>query len=401
MEKKEVSEIRRRFSKENATITRMSGCYVDAGKEKVLTFHKNFLNLPDEEFYKYLEIAKKTLGGTIGNQLIELEFPKNEEEKGGKQFSLMALRENALKSEPEVEAFFDLVVDYYDCASNYLILLFHDCYDVPVKASDETKIGESDEVYNYILCSICPVNLSKPALGYKQKENDIGARERDWVVSAPESGFIFPCFTDRATDIHSVMTFGKNTKQPHRELWEDILGCKPEKMTSDEKKDIFFDIVKKGTRSFTEEEGKEAEVKESVKVQMELAGENPQEALTVEGISEIFESAGIDEEKAKSLAQRCQDKLQDQLPKMDELVKPAEIKKIEDEVRKKELEKENAELKALLPQDIKVSDEKVVVSVSKKKETEIRFSKDSGVHYLMIPVEAEEVVMVNGKKKQN
>lgn len=401
MEKKEVSEIRRRFSKENATITRMSGCYVDAGKEKVLTFHKNFLNLPDEEFYKYLEIAKKTLGGTIGNQLIELEFPKNEEEKGGKQFSLMALRENALKSEPEVEAFFDLVVDHYDCASNYLILLFHDCYDVPVKASDETKIGESDEVYNYILCSICPVNLSKPALGYKQKENDIGARERDWVVSAPESGFIFPCFTDRATDIHSVMTFGKNTKQPHRELWEDILGCKPEKMTSDEKKDIFFDIVKKGTRSFTEEEGKEAEVKESVKVQMELAGENPQETLTVEGISEIFESAGIDEEKAKSLAQRCQDKLQDQLPKMDELVKPAEIKKIEDEVRKKELEKENAELKALLPQDIKVSDEKVVVSVSKKKETEIRFSEDSGVHYLMIPVEAEEVVMVNGKKKQN
>ena len=401
MEKKEVSEIRRRFSKENATITRMSGCYVDAGKEKVLTFHKNFLNLPDEEFYKYLEIAKKTLGGTIGNQLIELEFPKNEEEKGGKQFSLMALRENALKSEPEVEAFFDLVVDHYDCASNYLILLFHDCYDVPVKASDETKIGESDEVYNYILCSICPVNLSKPALGYKQKENDIGARERDWVVSAPESGSIFPCFTDRATDIHSVMTFGKNTKQPHRELWEDILGCKPEKMTSDEKKDIFFDIVKKGTRSFTEEEGKEAEVKESVKVQMELAGENPQETLTVEGISEIFESAGIDEEKAKSLAQRCQDKLQDQLPKMDELVKPAEIKKIEDEVRKKELEKENAELKALLPQDIKVSDEKVVVSVSKKKETEIRFSEDSGVHYLMIPVEAEEVVMVNGKKKQN
>lgn len=395
MEKKEVSEIRRRFSKEKTTITRMSGCYVDAGKEKVLTFHKNFLNLPDEEFYKYLEIAKKTLGGTVGNQLIELEFPRSEEEKGGKQFSLMALRENALKSEPEVEAFFDMVIEHYDCVSNYLILLFHDCYDVPVKASDETKIGESDEVYNYILCSICPVNLSKPALGYKQKENDIGARERDWVVSVPESGFIFPCFTDRATDIHSVMTFGKNTKQPHRELWEDILGCKPEKMTSDEKKDIFFDIVKKGTRSFTEEEGKEAEIKESVKVQMEHVGEESQEALTVEGISDIFESAGIDEEKAKTLAQRCQDKLKGQLPKMEELVKPTEVKKIEDEVRRKELEKENEKLKAMLLEEVKSAENKIIVSVPKEKETGVIFSDDKS--YVMIPVENMDVILVNGK----
>ena len=61
--------------------------------------HFKFLNLEEEEFHKYLEIANKSLSGTLGNNLLELSFPLQEEEVGGRQQILMALRESKLEDE--------------------------------------------------------------------------------------------------------------------------------------------------------------------------------------------------------------------------------------------------------------------------------------------------------------
>ena len=92
MNKKDVMELKRRFKKESCTISRMAGCYVDASREKVLKLNESFLNLDEEEFYKFLEIAKKTMAGTIGNNILELDFPLDEEAPGGKQQFLYGLR---------------------------------------------------------------------------------------------------------------------------------------------------------------------------------------------------------------------------------------------------------------------------------------------------------------------
>lgn len=56
---KDILELKRRFKKEACTITKMCGCYVDANKNKVVELNETFLNLEDEEFYKYLDIAKR------------------------------------------------------------------------------------------------------------------------------------------------------------------------------------------------------------------------------------------------------------------------------------------------------------------------------------------------------
>lgn len=174
MQKKEVLELKKRFTKNGCTFTKMAGCYIDADKNKVVNIHETFLNLEEEEFFKYLDIAKKTLSGTIHNNLLELEFPKEEEEPGGKQQFLMGLRESKLKNTELFDRFFDLVIEHYDYPGNYLILLFHDAYDVMKKTSDNLKIDESEEVYEYILCAICPVTLSKAALGYREDQQRIG-----------------------------------------------------------------------------------------------------------------------------------------------------------------------------------------------------------------------------------
>lgn len=243
MNKKEVLELKRRFKKESATFTRVCGCYVDGNHNKVCKFGNTFLNLEEDEFYKYLEIANKALSGTIGNNLLELKFPIEEEEVGGRQHILMALRASKLEDENLLDTFYDLVIDTYDHAGNYLIVLFHDAYDVMSRTSDNNNLDESEEVYEYLICAICPVDLSKPGLGFLEEEHRIGPRVRDWVVGAVDTAFLFPAFNDRSTDIHSTLFYTKNTKEPHSEFMANGLGCGIER-TATEQKMAFHSIVR-------------------------------------------------------------------------------------------------------------------------------------------------------------
>ena len=243
MNKKEVLELKRRFKKEAATFTRVCGCYVDGNHNKVCKFGNTFLNLEEDEFYKYLEIANKALSGTIGNNLLELKFPIEEEEVGGRQHILMALRVSKLEDENLLDTFYDLVIDTYDHAGNYLIVLFHDAYDVMSRTSDNNNLDESEEVYEYLICAICPVDLSKPGLGFLEEEHRIGPRVRDWVVGAVDTAFLFPAFNDRSTDIHSTLFYTKNTKEPHSEFMANGLGCGIER-TATEQKMAFHSIVR-------------------------------------------------------------------------------------------------------------------------------------------------------------
>ena len=243
MNKKEVLELKRRFKKEAATFTRVCGCYVDGNHNKVCKFGNTFLNLEEDEFYKYLEIANKALSGTIGNNLLELKFPIEEEEVGGRQHILMALRASKLEDENLLDTFYDLVIDTYDHAGNYLIVLFHDAYDVMTRTKDNNNLDESEEVYEYLICAICPVDLSKPGLGFLEDEHRIGPRVRDWVVGAVDTAFLFPAFNDRSTDIHSTLFYAKNTKEPPSEFMANGLGCGIER-TATEQKMAFHSIVR-------------------------------------------------------------------------------------------------------------------------------------------------------------
>ena len=171
----DIRELSRRMSKDGCTFTRMCGCYVNANKDIVTTLNETFLNLEDTEFYKYLDIAKAVLKGKLGNNLIEVGF---EEAKG--QQSLLNLRGSKLKDNDLLHEAYYSIIENYDSVGNYLILFFHDVYDVITKTSDGEKLDESEEVFEYILCAVCPVGLSKPGLGYREDDNRIGVRVRDW-----------------------------------------------------------------------------------------------------------------------------------------------------------------------------------------------------------------------------
>ncbi|MDZ7543176.1 DUF4317 family protein, partial [Clostridium perfringens] len=148
------------------------------------------------------------------------------------------------------------IIYNYDYTGNFLILVFHDAYDVITKTKDNAKIDESEEVYEYVLCAICPVSLSEPGLRYFEEENKIKARIRDWVVDSPTNGFVFPAFIDRSSDVNSIMYYTKNAKDTHPELMENSLGCYS-KQTATIQKETFQSIIKD---SFSADEKKADEI---------------------------------------------------------------------------------------------------------------------------------------------
>ena len=222
MIKKEVLEIRKLFRMEDCCLSRICGCYVDHEKTKKLEFKENFLALPEEEGFKYLKLFKKALSGSIGRTLQNIEFPLAEEGEGGRQQFLYQVRESGLKD----EELYDRIIDTYPFGENYLILMIHGLYDVPGRASDGMTMEDASEiVYEFVLGCICPVALSKPGLCYNETSNHIEDRSRDWLVGDPMTGFLFPAFNDRQSDIHSLLYYSKKAADLLPEFVEEMFGC--------------------------------------------------------------------------------------------------------------------------------------------------------------------------------
>lgn len=427
MNKKEVFEIKSRLKKTGCTFTKMCGCYVNADKEILVNFNETFLNLEEEEFYKYLDIAKKALSGTMGNNLIELNFPLNEEKPGGKQQFLMGLRESKLKEEGLLSTFYQLIIDNYDYAGNYLILAFHDAYDVMSKTTDNFKLDESEEVFEYLLCAICPVELTKSGLGYLENENRIGPRNRDWVVRAPEAGFLFPAFTDRSTDIHSVMFYTKNAIEPHKEVMELVLGC-PAKTTATEQKNTFQKIFNNAIEDSDKSSKIFSEIQDSLSqlVEEQDSVSNSSEepvVLTNETVQELLMESGLPEDITVKIESSYAENFGEEPPVIDYLIDKKLLAENEKRKVKKALieqvqtlqEKLNEATKAVssshFNDDIDNPTDKgldsdsedninanydVVLQVKPKKMNQIKSQIIDGKKCIIIPMDEDEHANVNG-----
>ena len=300
MNKKEILEIRKQFTPANCAITRICGCYVDHEKTKKMESKDAFLSLPEEEAFKYFDIFKKTLSGTVGKNMLNLEFPLDAEMPGGTQEFLMKLRDSKLEDDMLLEEFYDKVIATYDYAENYYIILIHAMYDIPGKSSDGLEMFDaSDEVYEYLLMSICPVSLSKAGLSYNAEDNRIQDRIRDWIVDMPSKGFLFPAFNDRSTDLNSVLYYTKKSEDLQPEMIDQLLGAKMP-MSADTQKETFQMIIE----DTLGEDGDYETVRNIHETLNDLIEEHKEEpeplALDKTEIKKIFEQSGVDAEKMES-----------------------------------------------------------------------------------------------------
>lgn len=374
MDKKSINELRRRLKKDGCTFTKICGCYIDDNKNKVTNLDEIFLNLEDEEYFKYLEIAKKVLSTNVGNNILELNFPLEEEKPGGHQQFLLGLKKSGLKDQGLLDTFYDMVIEKYNSLGNYLILLFHDVYDVMTKTTDNNKLDESEEVYEYIICAICPMVLSKPGLGYNKDKNKISTLNREWFVGMPETGFVFPAFIDRSSDIHSVLMYTADSKNVHTEMIEDILGCR-EKLTYAQQQDVLTDMVLEVTG-----EDMVKDVMDTVNIELaHVSDENPESYVSKEHIKSALEHAGIAENKAVNIGDQYMSSINtEEVPLIGDIV-PNKAQKIVKNNNEKELLKE--EIKDL---------NRKIASIEETNDNNEQLTVDEG----------EIIITVNSEKKE-
>ncbi len=400
MDKKSINELRRRLKKDGCTFTKICGCYIDDNKNKVTNLDEIFLNLEDEEYFKYLEIAKKVLSTNVGNNILELNFPLEEEKPGGHQQFLLGLKKSGLKDQGLLDTFYDMVIEKYNSLGNYLILLFHDVYDVMTKTTDNNKLDESEEVYEYIICAICPMVLSKPGLGYNKDKNKISTLNREWFVGMPETGFVFPAFIDRSSDIHSVLMYTADSKNVHTDMIEDILGCR-EKLTYAQQQDVLTDMVLEVTG-----EDMVKDVMDTVNIELaHVSDENPESYVSKEHIKSALEHAGIAENKAVNIGDQYMSSINtEEVPLIGDIV-PNKAQKIVKDNNEKELLKEeikdlNRKIASIEKtndnnEQLTVDEDEIIITVNSEKKELIRRENIDGVNCVVIPVSESDHVKIN------
>ena len=307
MNKKEVLEIRKQFTPANCAITRIAGCYVDHEKNKKMESKSAFLSLPEEEAFKYFDIFKKTLSGTMGKNMLNMEFPIYQEMPGGTQEFLMKLKASKLEDDMLLEEFYDKVIATYEYAENYYIILIHAMYDVPGRSSDNMEMFDaSDEVYEYLVCSICPVSLSKAGLSYNAESNCIQDRIRDWVVDMPDKGFLFPAFNDRSTDIHGVLYYTKKSEDLQPELIEQLLGARMP-MSANTQKETFQMLIE----DTLGEDGDYETIRNIHDTLNDMIEEHKEEPeplqLDKTDVRKVFEKSGVSSEKMECFDQNYEE----------------------------------------------------------------------------------------------
>lgn len=250
--------------------------------------------------FKYFDIFRKTLTGTIGKNLINMEFPLEQEAEGGTQNFLMKLRKSQLTDDALTEAFYDKIIENYDYGENYYIILIHAVYDIPGKSSDGAEMFDaSDEIYDHILCSICPVKLSKAGLHYNAETNNIEDRIRDWLVEMPDWGFLFPQFNDRSTDIHGMLYYTKNAEELRSTMMDEVFGCTTP-LSAGNQRDSFNALVEE-TLGDDCAYDTVLEIHEKLNDLIESQKDEPEPVvLTKSEVKRLFEECGVEDDKLQN-----------------------------------------------------------------------------------------------------
>ncbi len=399
MTKKEINEIKGLYDTiEECGISRLCGCYVNGDKEKVKVFNESFLDLDEKEQHKYLEIFRKNMSGTLGKNLIDLSFVNQEssDESYGKGL-LNSMKKSELKDDVLLDKFYDSIINTYNHVGNYLILLIYHAYDVPGITADEIEMEDaSDEVYSYVLCSICPMKLTKPGLGYDDKLEMIHALKQSFCVELPDTGFLFPSFNDRSSDDSQLLYYTRKADELQDKLLDEMLAVSAP-LPAKQQKDGFNTFV-------AEVLGEDSSIETMIAMQenfTELIKEkkeftdSPTVVLDKDTVREVFVKSGVEESKLEVF-----DKKFDQQFDMEQYAKRNRIIVDEEEtpepviVPKLKVEQTILAENVLPSRNIEVKGKDLLLRINTKHMDMIDTKVEDGKKYLVI--ELPEDAKING-----
>lgn len=308
MNQKELNEIRRRITPTKCGISKIYGCYVNSNREIISRIQESLGLMSEFETEKYLSLLKKVLSGSLGKNLIDIVFSTQQVMEGEEHKLLSTLRKTGLNDSFSREDFFQKIIETIDMGDqSYLILLAYDTYDVPYRSKDgEDQADASDRVFPYILCSICPIKEQKPELAYYPGDNEFHTRSINQIVSAPELGFLFPAFDNRAANIYNALFYAKNDGQIHQEFIDAVFHTEPP-MSAAEQKETFQSVLS-DTLDSDCSYGVLQAVHEQLRERMEQHKESKDPEpldLTSQEIGSILRDSGVSDQRVQTFEETC------------------------------------------------------------------------------------------------
>lgn len=194
--REDMLELTRRMTLKRNCFTRIAGAYYDGEGYVDGTFNTHFLKLSAKDQNKNLAIAKAIPFSDTNVNLKDYRFGKEDEKPGSIRQMLLALKECELKNDALLDIFYEVIGERYRSKEPFAVYLFYGNYDVPLKAEDKERLGESEEVYSFTICTICPCNS-------------------DYELEMPKWGFLFPAFTDRSSDIQGIAVYNADAARPY------------------------------------------------------------------------------------------------------------------------------------------------------------------------------------------
>lgn len=310
MNQKELNEIRRRFKPERDSITHIYGCYVNAAKEIVSYMDMSVGLMPEEEAEMYLALLKKSISGTLGRNLLDIEFSTSQVSGSEEHSLLMKLRGSDIKDEAVREAFYTRVTESVDMGErSYVVLLAQDTYDVPFKSGDGEVWQEgSDEVFRYFVCGIYPVKDASMALRYFADEKTFRSVSTGHIVSAPEIGFMFPAFDDRSANIYNALYYTKDVSDIHSEFIDAVFNIENRPMSAGAQRGAFGAALCEALEadcSFDVVQAVHEQIREKLVIHKE-SKEPELPEMYIDEVEDILTRSGVDKDKTQAFHRECE-----------------------------------------------------------------------------------------------
>ena len=303
MTERELREIKRRFRPEHSNIPRIVGCFVN-GNGDILSKISQPLGTSDSVVSeKLLGVMKKTLSGTLGTNLNEIQFSTADVTNSEQHLLLMKLRDSELRDEEALSAYYAKVIESVKFEGNYVILLANDIYDVLTKGNDGEE-ADSSERFSYIVSAVCPIKNIPEALTFRESDSLFHTVSAAGLLGAVELGFMFPLFDDRKTNIYGALYYTRSLSESYPEFTDNVFGKsspmppKIQKATFNEclaealSDELDFEVVRSVHTQF-------AEIVESHK-----ESKDPEPlVITKATVKSVLEGCGLAEEKVERVGE--------------------------------------------------------------------------------------------------
>ena len=205
IDREDMLALTRRMTVKRTSIIRIAGAYMDPDGFIDGTFNTRFLKLSGTDRAKNLEIAKTIPFSQTNGNLKRYVIPEHSRGRKSMYQLLMGIRSSGLENDALLEIFYEMIGERYHSDHEYGIFVFHDRYDIPAKAADYVRLGESEEMFEYLICAVCPVT-------------------GDYEAGSPECGFLFPAYAEGGALMNCIDIYQSDMSCAHRELEEMLLG---------------------------------------------------------------------------------------------------------------------------------------------------------------------------------